>query len=394
MTQRDYDIGQILQIGACTGCRLCADVCPAVSATMDGKLSGVYRLKELSKIMRTRAGLFRRFFLKKRPSADERKPFSETVYRCTLCGRCQEVCPSGILLKEIWLSLRQDLVHSATYPEKVDTILENVTGSHNVFNEDNEERADWVDDLRERPDHGYIKEKADVVYFTGCVSAYFPMAQKIPIALTKILESADVDFTLLGHEEWCCGFPILSAGLKDHINDVIEHNIGAVRQKGARKVVFACPSCYRMWKEHYSCEFEILHVTQFLEELISSERLRLKRLDLKVTYHDPCDLGRGSLEFDAPRDIIRAIPGIKLVEMEHNRKDCLCCGGGGNLEIFDPGLSSEIARNKIDEVMRTGAQAVVTSCQQCVRVMNTYARRNKISLEVIDIVQLVQRALI
>jgi heterodisulfide reductase subunit D len=104
-------------------------------------------------------------------------------------------------------------------------------------------------------------------------------------------------------------------------------------------------------------------------------------------------LGRGSREFEAPRDIIRAIPGVKLVEMEHNMRDCLCCGGGGNLEMFDPDLSSEITKNKIEEVIKTGAQTVVTSCQQCVRAMNTYVRRNKINLEVLDIVQLVQMAL-
>jgi len=393
MTQRDYHIGKILQMRACTGCRLCADVCPAVSVTLDGQLSGVYRLEVLHKIMRFRTGLFRNFFLKRRPLEDELKHFSETVYRCTLCGRCQEVCPSGISLKELWLSLRQDLVHSLNFPEEVGTILENITMSHNVFNEDNEERADWVDDLQERPNHGYIKEKADVVYFTGCVSAYFPIAQRIPIALVEILKSAGVDFTLLGREEWCCGFPLLSAGLQDHINDLIEHNLGAMRQKGAQKAVFACPSCYRMWREYYPSEFEILHVTQFLNELIYSGRLHLKKLDMTVTYHDPCDLGRGSHEYESPRDVIRSIPGIKLVEMEHNRHNCICCGGGGNLEMFDPSLSSGIAGTKIDEVIRTGAQAVVTSCQQCVRVMHSYIRRNKITLDVMDIVQLIQRAL-
>ena len=393
MTQRDYHIGQILQMDACTGCRLCADVCPAVSATLDGQLSGIYRLEALRRITRSRAGLFRNFFLIKRPSEDELKQFSETVYRCTLCGRCQEVCPSGISLKDLWLSLRQDLVHSSSFPEKVETILENIAISHNVFNEDNEERADWVDDLQERPDQGYIKEKADMVYFTGCVSAYFPMAQRIPMALVEILRSAGVDFTLLGHEEWCCGFPLLSAGLQDHINEVIEHNLAAVRQKGARKVVFACPSCYRMWKEYYPREFEICHITQFLKELISSRRLHLHNIDLTITYHDPCDLGRGSHEYEAPRDVIRSIPGVKLVEMEHNRENCICCGGGGNLEIFDPGLSSAIAGKKIDEIMKTGARAVVTSCQQCVRVMNSYVRRNKIALDVMDIVQLIQKAL-
>jgi len=378
---------------ACTSCCLCADVCPAVSATKDGHLSGIYRLTELRKIMRSRSGLFRRFFGKKAPTKEQLKQFSETVYRCTLCGRCQEVCPSGILLRDLWLSLRQDLVHSDSYPKKVDIIRQNVAESHNVFDEDNEERVDWVEDLRNPPEHGYVKDKANVVYFTGCVASYFPMAQEIPMALVAVLDAAEVDFTLLAEEEWCCGFPLLGAGLREHFEDLIEHNITAVRAKGAQTVVFACPSCYQMWREHYPHEFDIYHVTQYLNQLIAGDRLPLKKLDLTVTFHDPCDLGRGSREYDAPREVIRAIPGVKLVEMSHNRENCLCCGGGGNLEMIDSKLSGEIAKAKIDEAMETGAQAVVTACQQCVRVMNTYVRRNKIEFEVMDIVQLVQKAL-
>jgi heterodisulfide reductase subunit D len=114
---------------------------------------------------------------------------------------------------------------------------------------------------------------------------------------------------------------------------------------------------------------------------------------LTVTYHDPCDLGRGSREYEAPREVINSIPGVNLVEMDHNQENCLCCGGGGNLEMIDSGLSSEIAKAKIEEVLATGAETVVTACQQCVRTMSTYARRNKIKLEVMDIVQLIQRAL-
>jgi len=112
-----------------------------------------------------------------------------------------------------------------------------------------------------------------------------------------------------------------------------------------------------------------------------------------VTYHDPCDLGRGSGEYDAPRDIIRAIPGVTLVEMAHNRESCQCCGGGGNLEMIDAGLTTGIAGAKVQEALETNAHAIVTSCQQCVRTMATYCRRNKINLEVLDITQLVQRAL-
>ena len=393
MTQKDYSIKEILQLEACTNCCLCAEVCPAVTATKDGHLSGVYRLGELRNIMRSRAGLFRRFFGKKQPTEEQLNKFSETVYRGTLCGRCQETCPSGIMLRDLWFSLRQDLVHSDAYPMKVDMIRDNVTESHNVFDEDNEERADWVEDLREPPDHGYIKDQAEVVYFTGCVAAYFPMAQKIPMALAEVLDKAKTDFTLLGEEEWCCGFPLLGAGLRENMKDPIDHNIEAVKQKGAHTVVFACPSCYQMWHEHYPHEFKIYHVTQYLNQLITSGSLALKGLELTVTYHDPCDLGRGSREYAVPRDVIGSIPGVKLVEMAHNRENCLCCGGGGNLEMIDAGLSGEIAKAKIDEVLATGAEAVVTACQQCVRTMATYARRNKISIEVLDIVQLVQKSL-
>jgi len=284
-------------------------------------------------------------------------------------------------------------VHSAAYPKKVDMIRENVAGSHNVFDEDNQERGDWVEDLRDPPEDGYVKDRAAVVYFTGCVAAYFPMAQQIPRALSAVFDAAGVDFTLLAEEEWCCGFPLLGAGLRDNLQDLIAHNIEAVQAKGASQVVFACPSCYQMWREYYPHEFEIYHVTQYIHRLISAGQLTLRELDLTVTYHDPCDLGRGSREYDAPRRVIGAIPGVKLIEMSHNREHCLCCGGGGNLEMIDSKLSGEIAKAKIDEVTATGAMAVVTACQQCVRTMNTYVRRNKLSIEVLDIVQLVQKAL-
>jgi len=393
MGNRDYRIGDLVQIHACTNCGICADVCPAVDASQDGQLSGAYRLWALQRILRTRFGVLRRFFGKKAISPEQLKRFSETVYRCTLCGRCQEACPSGIFLRDLWLELRQDLVHSEAYPPKVDRIRDNVARSHNVFDEDNAERGDWVEGLREPPDHGFIKDRAEVVYFTGCVAAYFPMAQKIPLALVEVFEAAGVDFTLLGEDEWCCGFPLLGAGLGDHLKELVDHNIEAVKARGASTVVLACPSCYQMWREHYPAEVQILHVSQYLREVVRSGRLPLKQLDLTVTFHDPCDLGRGSREFEAPREVLAAIPGVRLVEMAHSRESCLCCGGGGNLEMIDADLSGKIAKAKVEEVLATGASAVVTACQQCVRTMGTYTRRNKIPIEVLDLVQLVQRAL-
>jgi heterodisulfide reductase subunit D len=184
----------------------------------------------------------------------------------------------------------------------------------------------------------------------------------------------------------------LGAGLQDQFQNLITHNMEAIKRKGARDIVFACPSCYQMWREHYPPEFNIYHVTQYLEKLLEAGRLRLKKLPMTVTYHDPCDLGRGAGEYLAPRKLIRAIPGVRLVEMAHNRENCLCCGGGGNLEMIDAGLSADIAKIKIEEIIKTGVGTVVTACQQCVRTMTSHIRKNKIQLEVLDIVQLIQRS--
>jgi heterodisulfide reductase subunit D len=213
------------------------------------------------------------------------------------------------------------------------------------------------------------------------------------MALAEILEAADVDFTLLGEDEWCCGFPLLGAGLKEMYHEFVEHNLQAVRDKKATQVLFACPSCYQMWREYYPKEFKINHATEYFLKLALENRIPMKELSMKVTYHDPCDLGRGARVFDAPREVIRSIPGIEFVELPRNRENCQCCGGGGNLEMIDTQLSSDIAKAKIEEVLSTGAQAVVTSCQQCVRAMTTYVRRNKIRLRVMDITELIHRAL-
>jgi heterodisulfide reductase subunit D len=368
-------------------------VCPAVNASQEGKLSALYRMKGLKQILKGRTSLLHKLLGKKELSPEEWKAYSETVYRCTLCGNCQEVCPVGIHLKDLWLSLRQDVFHSKYHADKVEKIRDNLEESHNVFAEDNEERADWVEDVSDAPEHGFLKEKAEVVYFTGCVAAYFPLAQKIPVALAEVLDASGVDFTLLGEEEWCCGFPLLGAGLKDMLEPLVRHNLEAVRKKGAKKAVFACPSCYQMWREHYPREVEIAHASEFLMDLVKKGQVPLKTLDVTVTYHDPCDLGRGARVFDAPREVIRSIPGVRLVELPRNRENCQCCGGGGNLEMMDPKLSSEIAKKKIEEALGTGAKAIVTSCQQCVRTMTTYAKRNKVSIDVMDITQLVRKAL-
>ena len=272
-------------------------------------------------------------------------------------------------------------------------IRKNLLNSRNVFDEDNEERADWVEDMDEPPDHGYIKETAEVVYFTGCVASYFPLAQNIPIALAEVLEAGGIDFTLLGEEEWCCGFPLLGAGLKELFHEFMEHNLQAIRDKGAKEVIFACPSCFQMWREFYPQEFKISHATQYFLRLVKENRIPLKELKMKVTYHDPCDLGRKSGVYDAPREVMARIPGLELREMAASRENALCCGGGGDVEISDPTVSTSVAGRRLRQVQATGARYVASACQQCKRTLQEGARRNKIRVRAIDVAELVWKSI-
>lgn len=384
-------------MSACTRCQACVQRCPAVLAAGDGHLSAIYRVEKIIGIIKRRSGGALARLLGKKPLSDKQLAgFSETVFRCTLCGNCQQVCPVGIGLKDLWIDLRRDLVAAGTYPDKIDAIESNLKNSRNVFNEDNEERAEWVEDLDDPPEDMFLRDTAEVVYFTGCTAAFFPAAQKIALAMAQIFEAAGVDFTLLGEDEWCCGFPMLGAGLESGLDEMMTHNIQAIQDREARKIVFSCPSCYHMWRTHYPYAahgIEIFHSTRFLASLISHGRIGFKPLDRTVTYHDPCDLGRGSNEYEAPRKIIQSIPGVTFVELASNRDACNCCGGGGNLEMIDADLSAGIAAAKIEEVQATGADIVVTSCQQCVRTMLTFVRRNKIPLEVMDITEFILRAM-
>jgi heterodisulfide reductase subunit D len=171
----------------------------------------------------------------------------------------------------------------------------------------------------------------------------------------------------------------------------MEHNIERVREKGAETVVFACPSCYHTWSEELPADpsLQLFHSTQFLKKMIDEGKLSFKEKAAKVTYHDPCDLGRASGVYEAPREILRAIPGVELVEMEGSRDRCTCCGGGGNLEMVRPDLSAAMAQAKIEEIKATGADMVVTACQQCIRTIQSNARRKKIPIVVTDIIEFV-----
>ncbi len=319
--------------------------------------------------------------------------YRDIFARCLLCGACSVTCPSGVDLTMVFNHMRKEITEKRGGFPSMKPAVDSLMVHHNISSEDNEERGDWREDMDNLPRHQYRKPKAKVAYFVGCVASFFPMAQIIPQNMVRILSAANVDFTILAGDEWCCGFPLMGAGTEKNMDKFVQHNVEKVRSLEAESVLFSCPSCHRMWREHYPNDFKLFHATQFIEQLIDENTLSFNEIPGSVTYHDPCDLGRNGGEYDAPRRILNAIPGLDLVEMENVRAGSICCGGGGNLEMTDPVLSGKVAHRKIHEIRKTGAETVVTACQQCVRSIKGRVRREKLDLEVIDITTVVARGL-
>lgn len=316
-----------------------------------------------------------------------------SIFSCLGCGACTAACFPKVETKELVFRNRECLVGEGLYPKIAERVARFIEESHNISDEENEERGEWQELIKDLPEHAFEKKHAEVVFFVGCVASFFPLAQKIPVNMARIMERAKVDFTILGGEEWCCGFPLIGAGMPEKVGALMAHNLKRVAETGAKEIVFTCPSCYHTWKHLHKTDLKLYHATQMLARMIKDGQFTLKEIRATVTYHDPCDLGRNSGVFEEPRQVIKAIPGIKLVELPHNRQLAMCCGGGGNLEMTNPELSGKVARIKIDEIQRTGADMVVSSCQQCLRTIYTKARKENVDLVVKDLTELVAEAI-
>jgi heterodisulfide reductase subunit D len=337
--------------------------------------------------------------------------YGDRFYTCTLCAACEQACPSGVKVEDLLLAGREEIALRDKLPPNLTRLSQAIHQSHNILGEDNAARLLWAENM-ERPPSGSDRETAEVAFFVGCVSSLFPRSYAVPQAFVQILEAAGVDYALLGGEEWCCGYPLMVNGLLSEARDTILHNIAAVQGRGVRQVVFTCPSCYHVWKHVYPDvagedpevtgarmgDLELLHATEYLDRLLENgappdgTSLPLRELDLTVAYHDPCDLGRKSGVYEAPRRVLARIPGLTLVEMVDNREDALCCGGGGNVETYDPDLVAAISSRRLAQAQRAGAQAVVSACQQCERTLAAAARRDRVRLRVMDIAEIVWRA--
>jgi heterodisulfide reductase subunit D len=324
---------------------------------------------------------------------------AEAYFRCLLCGACAFVCPSGVAVDRIIEVAREELSREGCLPDILAELTARILQYRNVAAEDNADRLIWAANLP-RPPTAIGKTQAEVAYFVGCVASFFPRSYAIPQSFVQVLDRLAIDYTLLGGSEWCCGYPLLLNGDIDSARELIQHNVEAIQKIGARTVVFTCPSCVNFWRQTYpqvmqvdDLGFNVQHVTEFLAEVMDATDVKLNPLPFRVTYHDPCDLGRKLGVTEAPRSILRRIPGIQLVEMPENRENSRCCGGGGNLESLAPDVSGAIAAERVRQAMEVNAEIIVSACQQCERTLSAAVRADRLRVRVEDVVQLLLRAL-
>jgi heterodisulfide reductase subunit D len=396
-----FSFRQLLELDACTRCGECVKWCPTFTEKQElDEITPLRKIERTRSFLRAQAlGPLGRLFGFRRATEETLHVFSTGTYDCTLCGRCAVVCPVNIDTRPLWIAMREQLVDLGIYPQVMDTLQENVVANYNISGDPAEDRLIWSQNLEVVPEGVRGKEQAEVVYFVGCTASFYPMTYAIPQAFVHILGKAGVDFGTMGPEEWCCGFPLIIAGMSDATKALITHNVAAVRELGAKMLVAACPSCFHTWEHTYPkvlgepLGFEVKHTTQFLEELITEGRIKLGSFDRPVTYHDPCDLGRTSGIYDAPRNVIRAIPGIEFKEMAEIREYALCCGGGGDVEMADQDLVAAVSKRRLDQAQATEAQVILSACQQCKRTLTASTRREKVRMRVLDLVELVDQVL-
>ncbi len=330
----------------------------------------------------------------------------EELWDCTCCFTCVERCPKDVKPAELIIGLRGQLVESGRIPETIGTALMGIFRQGNPNGMAREDRAAWVNGAQVES----AQEGCEVLYHVGCIPAYDLRVQPVASALVRTLTAAGLDFGTLGTEESCCGNEVRRMGEVGLFEMLVEENGELIRSVGASRLVTTSPHCLNTFKNEYGLDdIEVLHYTQLVAELIEQGKLDFGNTGVwgegvtkKVTYHDPCFLGKQNHIFDEPRAILQAIPGVELVEMDRNRERSLCCeGGGGRMWAEGTNLEERLAFQRVHEAAETGAEILAVACPFCLLTLEDAVKvqgldeadRNGRTLQVMDIMELVNLAL-
>jgi len=327
------------------------------------------------------------------PRFEPSPQFLKTVYTCTLCGGCEAQCKVTKNLEPMHAVqvLREWLVEQGMGPlPEHQALLKNMDHYQNPWGGSRVNRTRWVPRGLKLKELGKNGEKAEVLYYTGCTAAFVQSIHSVAVATIMNLTAAQVDFGLLGREEVCCGSTLLRIGDRSGFEKYRDQNLEIFSRLGVKTIITSCAGCTSTFKEEYAGKLncEVLHSVEYFDRLISQGKIRPRnRLDLTVTYHDPCHLGRYCGIYDPPRKILESIPGVKFKEMDRTREDAYCCGSGGGVKTAYPEFANWAANRRLEEVREsTGCQVIATACPFCEENL-TDAGRNA-GMKTVDVNQL------
>ena len=353
----------------------------------------------------------------------------DSVFMCNMCGSCDVACKVCRYDMEPLLAmhaLRAKLVEDGDLPEAYQPMLESLRKDYNTMGEPHERRGDWAKDLGVKD---LTKTTAKYVFHAGCRYSFDGEQSEVARTAVEILKKAGVDFGIMGAAESCCGGKAFSIGVAQQLHNSADHNLAAWKKAGVDTGITPCADCYyafkRLYTQHAGSTIKVVHMVELLDQMVADGSLKMTNpVPMKVTYHDPCHLGRQGEDYvpwdgvekkifgqavvydpprpryngafgvyDAPRNVLKAIPGVELVEMERIKEGAWCCGAGGGAREGYPKFSEWTAGERIEEAESTGADALVTACPWCERNFIDAVRGAKGKLEVLDILQLVDMAL-
>lgn len=310
----------------------------------------------------------------------------EDIWRCTTCGRCPDRCPRGVKQIDVGVSLRRVASEYEVFPASVKSARSaraSIISEGNPLQGVREKRADWAKDLPVKP----FEEGMELLYFVGCYLSYDPRMKKVAVATAELLNKAGINFGILGTQENCCGESIRKTGSEEVFKRLAKDNIKAFIDNGVKKILVSSPHCYHTFKNEYPefmVDFEIIHISQYLLELIETGKLELgNEYAKKVTYHDPCYLGRHNQVYDEPRNVLNTVPSLNLVELPDSGKNSLCCGGGGGRIWMDTPMQERFSDIRLKQAKAIEADVLVTACPYCI----TNFEESRLNLEYDDILE-------
>ena len=378
----------LLDLDACTACGLCQDACPAFAS---GK-----PLSPKSLILDLRDELHAQAL---QSSAGQVSPLiggriqEETLWSCTTCMACMEVCPVFIEHVPKIVDMRRYLVmEEGRFPETMQQAMRSLEAHGHPYPGITASRLDWCQGL----DVKILAEvgSAEYLYWVGCSTALNSRNRKTARALVQLLQKAGVDFAILGNEEHCTGDPARRMGNEYLFQTLARRNIELLVSRQVKKIVTTCPHCFNSFKNEYpqfGAAFEVIHHSQLLAQLIEEGRLKPPGgLAGKITYHDPCYLGRYNDTYDEPRAVISALPGADMVEMERHRENSFCCGAGGGMMWAEEPSEKRVGNLRARHALETGSDILGVACPFCMTMLEEGIASEKggREMKVLDIAEL------